>query len=88
MPFDFNVFGAITGALGLLGFLQVMLACLRLNLPSKRLEILEAVLSDIETLVHSALEDGVMNGISSEPIICEATLSKWGSAVGLPCLKC
>lgn len=75
MSFNFNIFGAVTGAIGLLGFFQLVNFIFQLHLPSRRLALLDAVLNDLHSLIQTAIEEGIMYN-RDPPLISEAVISK------------
>ena len=65
MPFNFNLFGVITGMLGLFGVFQFVSYLILSCLPSHKLSLLERVFDDIDRLLQLTVEGGIVYDATS-----------------------
>lgn len=65
MSFSYDIFGAIVGALGLLGLLPLLCAIIHSQLPSQRLKVLQETYRQTQEL----FSDVCSKGLLCDPII-------------------
>lgn len=62
MAFGFDIFGVVTGALGLFGLVPLLYVMLYSQLPSRKLKQLDEALEETASLWRSAIEEGLFCG--------------------------
>lgn len=83
MTFNANVFGIVTGTLGLVGILQLIVFIILYYLPSRRLACLDAIMNDLEPLLLHAAESGILRG-SDHSLECDVVITTYVRLDGHP----
>ncbi|KAH9924129.1 hypothetical protein B0H21DRAFT_840251 [Amylocystis lapponica] len=63
MTLNFDVFGAVTGALGLFGLVPIIYTVVQSQLPSRWQKSLDEILGETETIWREALEEAIQGDV-------------------------
>ncbi|CCM01523.1 uncharacterized protein FIBRA_03579 [Fibroporia radiculosa] len=56
---DYNIFGAVTGALGTMGLVQILWVVIKSQLPSSKLKVFDQTFEETESLLRLVSEEGI-----------------------------
>ncbi|OBZ71350.1 hypothetical protein A0H81_08840 [Grifola frondosa] len=59
MTLSFDIFGAVTGAMGLIGIIPLFYSLIISQLPSRKLKVLDETLLETDNLWHSVIEEAL-----------------------------